>query len=99
MRLGERAQRVEVVAVDLERDLGAHAGEHVVEPVADRLADVDAAGQHTEARADIGQIACLPRSDACESDVDLGGMHALGMLIELGAAGAAADRAAPRAPA
>ena len=38
--LGEASQGIEVVAVDLHRDLGPDAREHVVEPVRDRLPDV-----------------------------------------------------------
>ena len=52
--LGQAAQRIEIVAEDLERDLRPHARKHVVEPVRDRLADVDGGRQHGEARADVG---------------------------------------------
>ena len=38
----------------LRASLGADAGQHVVEPVRDRLADIDRNRQHGEARADIG---------------------------------------------
>ena len=46
-RFRRGAQRVEIVAEDLQRDLGAHAGQHVIEPMRDRLADVD---RHREDR-------------------------------------------------
>ena len=46
--LGRVAHRVEIVAEDLQRDLGADAGQHVVEPVRDRLADIDRQRQHAE---------------------------------------------------
>ena len=36
---GQAAQGVQVVAVDLQRNLRAHAGQQVVEPVRNRLAD------------------------------------------------------------
>ena len=58
---GGAAQRVEIVAEDLERDLGAHAGQHVVEPVRDRLADIDRQRQHREAAADVGDDVGLRR--------------------------------------
>ena len=44
------AQRIEIVAEDLQRDLGAHARQHVVEPMRDRLADIDRHRQHREPR-------------------------------------------------
>ena len=53
-RLRQPAQRVEVFAVDLQRDLRPHAREHVVEPVRDRLPDIDRNRQHREARTDFG---------------------------------------------
>ncbi len=82
----------EIVAEDLERDLGAHAGQHVIEPMRDRLPDIDR--RPAAPRAARG---CRRRSRPCcattgfEVDLDLGGVHALGMLVEFGAAGAAAD--------
>ena len=48
-RLGETAQRLEVVAENLQDDLRAHARLQVVEPVADRLADGDRNRQRGEA--------------------------------------------------
>jgi hypothetical protein len=38
--LGRRAQRVQVVAENLQRDLRTHAREHVVQSVGDGLTDV-----------------------------------------------------------
>ena len=93
------AQRVEVVAVDLERDLRPHARQHVVEAVRDRLADVDAGRQHGEPRADVGQHLLAAALRSLQVDVELAVVDALGMLVELGAARAAADRLAPPAPA
>ena len=86
------AQRIEVVAEDFERDLGAHARQHVVEPVRDRLADIERDRQHGKALAEVGDDRALLRARGFEVDVDLGGMHAFGVLIELGTAGAPADR-------
>jgi hypothetical protein len=45
--IGLAAQRVQVLAEDLDRDLRAHAREHVVDAVRDRLADLEAAGRLT----------------------------------------------------
>ncbi len=41
--------RVEIVAEHLQRDLGADAGQHVIEPMRDRLADIDRQRQHRQA--------------------------------------------------
>ena len=50
--LGERAQRIEVFAEELDDDLRAHAGQHVIEPVRDRLPDIERDRQHgQDARA------------------------------------------------
>ena len=98
-RLRQPPQRVEVVAVDLQRDLRAHAGQQVVEPVRDRLADIDRHRQHRQPRADVGVDLFLRTRRADEVDVELAEVHAFGMLVELGAAGAAADAISPRAPA
>ena len=89
--LGQGAQSIEVVAEDLERDLGAHAREHVVEAVRDRLPDIDGGGQHGEPRADVGDDLLAAAARALQVDVDLGRVHAFGMLVELGPARAAAD--------
>ena len=48
------AQGIEVIAENLDRDLGAHARQQVVEPMGDRLADVDRERQHRQPRANIG---------------------------------------------
>ena len=53
-RSASAAQRIEVVAVDLERDLRAHARQHVVEPVRDRLADVERDQQGRERGLNVG---------------------------------------------
>ena len=50
---GNAAECVEVFAVDLERDLGAHTRQHVVEPMRDRLANIGGNRQHGEFGANI----------------------------------------------
>jgi hypothetical protein len=87
----QAAQRVEIVAVDLQRDLGAHAGQQVVEAVRDRLADVAHRRQHREAAADVGDDLVAAALGGFQVDVHLAVVHALGMFVEFGAAGAAAD--------
>jgi hypothetical protein len=89
--LGQRAQGVEILAEDLEGDLRAHAREHVVEAMGDRLADIGRHRQHGEPGADVGDDRVLGPPAGLERDLDLGGVDTLGMLVELGAAGAAAD--------
>jgi hypothetical protein len=54
-RVGLPAQRVEVVAKYLDGDLRAHAGEHVVDPVRDGLADGNRRRQVDQAAANIGR--------------------------------------------
>ncbi len=90
---GEAAQGVVVVAVDLERDLRAHARQHVIEAMRDRLPDGDACRQHGQARADVGQHLFAAARRLAQVDIELAVVDALGVLVELGAAGAAADRA------
>ena len=50
-----------------------------------------AAGQHGEARADVGDDLLAAAARALQVDVDLRRVHAFGVLVELGAPGAAAD--------
>jgi hypothetical protein len=91
MSVGQTAQRVEVVAVDLQRDLRAHAGQQVVEAMADRLADAGSDRQAGQALPDVGNDLLAAAFRRLQVHVHLGVMHALGMFVELGAAGAAAD--------
>ena len=90
-QLRQPPQRVEVLAVDLHRDLRAHARQHVVEAMRDRLADIDRHRQHREPGADVGVHVVLGARGTREVDVELADVHAFGMLVEFGAAGAAAD--------
>ena len=85
-------QRVEVVAEDLQGDLRAHAGKHVVETMRDRLSDVDVGGQDGKARPDVRDDRLAASARAVEIDVDLGGMHTFGMLVEFRASRAAPNR-------
>ena len=52
---GLGAQGVEILAEQLDGDLRAHAGEHVVDAMRDRLADRHGRGQVDQPRADVGQ--------------------------------------------
>jgi hypothetical protein len=60
--------------------------------MADRLADGDRNGQRGKALANIGVDFRFRTCRAREVHVDLAEMDALGVLIELSAAGAATDR-------
>ena len=60
--------------------------------MADRLADGDRNRQHGQPLANVGVDLRLRAGRAREVDVDLAVMDALGVLVELGAAGAAPDR-------
>ena len=86
--LGRAAQRVEVVAEDLERNLRPHARQHVIEPVGDRLADVGRQRQHGQALPHVGDDLVLRPAAGLHVDLDIGGVDALGMLVELGPPGA-----------
>ena len=64
----------------------------MIEAVRDRLADGDATtGSTRELGADVGEHLLLAALRAGQIDVDLGVVDALGVLIELGAAGAPAE--------
>ena len=89
--LGERAQRIEILAEEFDDDLRPHAREHVIEPVRDGLADIERDRQHGKARAHIGDNDILAAAPLLQVDLDLRGVDAFGMLIELGAAGAPAN--------
>ena len=81
-------QLAEIVAEDLDRDLGADAGEQVVEPVRDRLAHVDGdAGDLVELVADLAEDRLSTALGLGQIDVDLRVVDALRVLIELGATG------------
>ena len=85
------SQRVEVVAEEFQRDLGADAREHVVEPVRDRLPDIDRERQHRKPGADVGDDLGLRPLRALEIDFELGGMDAFGVLVQFRAPGAPSD--------
>src|SRR5262249_5895073 len=90
--LREIAQRVEVVAVDFQRDLGAYAGEHVIEAMGDGLANADRGPQDAEPRTDVGKHLLTRGGRGLEIDIDLAEMDALSVLVEFGPSGATADR-------
>ena len=90
--LRQGADGVEILAEDLEGNLRAHARQHVVQPVRDGLAHVGRHRQDGEARADVVDDLVLRAAFGVKIDIDLGGVHALGMLVEFGTARAASDR-------
>jgi hypothetical protein len=92
-RIGLAAQRVQVLAEDLDGDLRAHAREHVVDAVRDRLADLHGGGQVDQARADVGLDlvhAARQLGGGQQAHVQLADVHAFGMLVQLGPAAAPA---------
>ena len=91
--LGRLPQRVEVVAVDLDGDLGVDAGEHVADQVGQRLLDLDVDAGHFLAQ--LGRAAargsrrgCRPLSGFMLRMYSLA-LTGVGVLVQLGAAGAA----------
>ena len=84
----ETAQGVEIVAIHFQRDLCAHAGEQVIEAMRDRLADVGRGRQRCQSAADVGDDVFTAARGGFEIHIHFGVMHALGMFVEFGAAGA-----------
>ena len=62
----------------------------MIEPVRDRLADIERDRQHRQARAQIGDDRVLAAAALLQVDLDFRGMDAFGMLVEFGAARAPA---------
>ena len=89
----ETAQRRQVVAEDLDGDVGARSGQHVVDAMRDRLTDrhVGARQRRETAPQVREQLRTRPRRVA-QADVDLRRFDALHVLVELGAARAARRR-------
>ena len=86
--VGLAAQRIQVFAEDLDRNLRTHTREHVVDAVRDRLADFQRRRQVHQARADVGpnlvHAACqFSRGFQAHEFAD---MHAFCMLVEFSAA-------------
>ena len=90
-RLGLATQRVQVVAINLDGDLRPHATQQVVNAVADGLANANGGGQAGNAAADVGVDLGHTALTGLEAQVQLRHMHALGVFVQLGPAGAAAD--------
>ena len=89
---GQQAQLVEVVAEDLDGDVGAGAGEHVVNAVGDGLADDDVhAGNEGEVAAQRLEQFLFGPLPHLQGHVNFGGLDALGVFVQLGAALAAGD--------
>jgi hypothetical protein len=93
-QVGLGAQGVQVIAVDLDGDLRAHAGQHVVDAVRDGLADLDGGGQVDQAGADVG-LDVVQRSGqqggGLEAYIQFADVHPFGMLVQFGAAAAPPD--------
>jgi hypothetical protein len=93
-RVGLPAQRVEVVAENLDGDLRTHAGEHVVDAVRDRLADGNGRRQVDQAGADVRRdLAHRAGHFRCrlQADIQFADMDAFGMLVEFRPAAASPD--------
>jgi hypothetical protein len=92
--VGLAAQRVQVLAEDLDGDLRTHAREHVVDAVRDRLADLQRGRQVDQPRADVG-LDLVHRArqlgGGLQADVELADVHAFGVFVQLGPAAAPAD--------
>ena len=87
---GQQAQLVEVVAEDFHRHVGPCAGEHVVNAVRNRLADDDVhAGNQREIAAQRLEEFLLGPLLHLQGHINLGRLHALGVLVQLGPALAA----------
>ena len=79
------AEHGEIGTEDLHRDVRPRAREHVVDPVRDRLADGDVhARNEREPLADLLQHLLLRSVLHRQVDVELGGLDALQVLVELG---------------
>ena len=87
-----RAKHVEIVAKHFERDLRAHARQHVIEPVRNRLADIDGGWQSAETLAYVSDNHVLVAPAGLQIDVDLGGVNAFCMFVQLRATRATAHR-------
>ena len=86
--LAETAQRGEIIAEDLHRDVRTRARQHVIDAVRDRLTDRHVgARQRRETTAQIGQQFRARPFRVAQADVDFRGFHALDVLVQLGAAG------------
>ena len=88
------AEGVEVVAENLDRDLGLHTREEVVDAVGDGLAHAgEDAGDFGELGANFGEDFGAGAFGGGEFEFDLGGVHLLHMLVAFGATSAATDGA------
>ena len=87
------AQPIEVFTENLHGDIRPRAGEHVVNAVRDGLPNRDVHARNEREVPAQGvkkrRFTALPH---LEGDVKLGGLHPLGVLIELGPAGAPSHR-------
>ncbi|MDT4871152.1 hypothetical protein FQZ97_1062690 [compost metagenome] len=70
--LRQAAQRIEIIAIDLQRDLCPHAGKQVIQPVGNRLADGHRRRETGKLGADGGHHLLPTAVGALQVDVDLG---------------------------
>ena len=99
--LGRAAEHGQIVAVELDADLGLDAREHVRNQMLQRLLGGDDDAGHLGQLVRGGRQASPRgvRSEfGIEADDDLRNVDAFGMLVELGPAGAAAEAGDARAP-
>ena len=85
---GLRPQGIEILTDDADGDLRPHAGEHVVDAVGNRLAEAKAGRQVLQTLADVGIDHLLGAATRFQLDLEFRHMHTLGVLVQLGPAGA-----------
>ena len=87
---GQTAQLVEVVAENLDRDLGLHPGKNVVDTVRNGLTHAHPhPGQRCEALADVGENFRFRAVGRLQFEFDFRGIDLEHVLVTLGPAGAA----------
>src|SRR5262249_34772618 len=89
-RLGQRSQRIQILAEDLEDDLRLNARKAVIEGMGGRLPDGHRYRPHGEPGADVLIDFLLGSRRARQIDVELRVVNAFSVLVELGAPRAAA---------
>ncbi len=89
--VGQAAQHGQILAIELHRQRCAHTGEQVIEPVRDGLAEDQRRRQRAHARAQIRHHLGTRPAIGAQGEFEFGIVQALGVLVLLGAAGAAAD--------
>ena len=86
--LAQPPQRRQIVAEDLDGDIRPGPGQHVVDPVRDRLTDGHVGPrQRREAAPQIREQVGARAPRLFQADVDFRRLHALHVLVQLGASG------------